>query len=218
MASILILLIFYMMFLSVFWVLNRKRPGIASYQNPAGSDLNALTAAHAMGIFFMLLPSWIFASVPFFLLRFSGSAEQIIALLICLALIVVLPWKKWSGAEPIHENPSPPVSQIILYAVARFVFLIAYEWFFRGLLLYAMIPVVGSFNAVIINILLYMLAHFHKGRKEIIGCIPFGLLLCLFTIRCQSVWPAVIIHLTLAIRNEGPPLYRFFALHKKPAL
>lgn len=88
------------------------------------------------------------------------------------------------------------------YLLLRALFLIAYEIFFRGVLLFSILIEVGEMNAIAVNVLLYMLLHSFSNRKELIGTIPFGLLLCVMTLLYQSIWPAVIIHLCLALGHE----------------
>ena len=108
-------------------------------------------------------------------------------------------------------------SQIVLsdrlatsYLMLRTLFLIVYEFFFRGIMLEAGTASIGVAGAVAINTLMYFVAHLFGSRKEIIGTVPFGLLLCLLTIKLQSVWPAACIHLALALAYETKLIH-----HKK---
>jgi hypothetical protein len=60
--------------------------------------------------------------------------------------------------------------------------------------------------------------HIHKSKKEIVGCVPLGLLLCFFTIWWQSIWPAIIFHVQIAIANEWPRLKQFISTQTQSAL
>ena len=80
--------------------------------------------------------------------------------------------------------------------------MLAYEFLFRGILLYSCIHSFDIPAAVVINICIYSLVHFPKGINETIGAIPFGLILCLLVIHLDSVWVAVFIHSILALSNE----------------
>jgi len=88
------------------------------------------------------------------------------------------------------------------YLLFRTLFLIGYEFFFRGVLLFKILIDADEEIAIAFNILLYALLHCFSNRKELIGTIPFGLLLCSVTLFYQSIWPAVIIHLCLALVHE----------------
>src|SRR5678816_4397194 len=107
--------------------------------------------------------------------------------------------------------------RVSLHVFQRIVFLISYEWFVRGLLLITCCAWLGTAWGVVINTVLYVLLHVHKDKKEMLGCIPFGILLCAFTIWWQSVWPAIIFHLQLAIINEWPDVQLFLSPSKRTA-
>src|SRR4030095_11924026 len=218
--AISILLAFYVIMLLTIVVVNRRRPGFASHHASLDGNLKILNNLHATGIIIMLLPAWIISPLPVFLLSLPGkiTTGQLISFLACFAAIGFFPWKK-SGNEVHHKRTDfLPAQQIILYALLRTVFLAVYEWFFRGLLLMIFFKWVGMSWAILINITLYTLVHFHQHKKEIISCIPFGLLLCVFTIWWQSIWPAIIFHLQIALLNEWPKLHRLLSPQKRPIL
>ena len=218
-TDIFVLAACYIIILLIFWIAQKLRPGLISYQDPGKTDLNSLSVIHLVLVCVMLLPAWFISSAPYSLLKLSlqPSDQQLFGLWLCLVLIIGWPRKKEPDLKQ-HLNAFPTTQRIIIYAVSRIVFLIVYEWFFRGVLLITSCEMFGTVNGVIINVLLYTLAHFHKDRKEILGCVPFGLLLCVITIWWQSIWPAVAIHVLLASRFEWRPVYHFFNLQKKAAL
>ena len=65
-----------------------------------------------------------------------------------------------------------------------------------------MIEDFGIAVAVFINLLLYVLIHWHSEKKERYGSVLMGLALCFLSIYYQNVWPAIVVHLTLALSNE----------------
>ena len=81
-------------------------------------------------------------------------------------------------------------------------YLTAYEYLFRGILLLSCIEAFGLWPAVTINLALYAALHLPKGMKEAIAAIPFGALLCYLTIESHSLIPAVFIHSVQAISCE----------------
>lgn len=96
----------------------------------------------------------------------------------------------------------PSTFFIVTYVLFRTLFLISYEFFFRGVVLFSMLIDAGEKAAIVLNVLLYMLLHSFSNRKELIGTIPFGILLCAVTLFYQSVWPAIILHVCLALSHE----------------
>jgi membrane protease YdiL (CAAX protease family) len=93
-------------------------------------------------------------------------------------------------------------SFITRYFIARFIFLCAYEIFFRGYLLTDCIHYLGIPAAILINVSLYTSLHIFSSKKEIIGCIPFGIALCGLSILFGAVWPAILLHLVFSFRYE----------------
>jgi hypothetical protein len=100
-------------------------------------------------------------------------------------------------------NEPIPLSSALAYLIPRIFFLIAYECFFRGLVLALCIGAFGIFMALAINISLYVIIHVFNGKREIFSCVPFGLLLAGATISFQSVWPAILLHVVLAVVYES---------------
>ncbi|MFO7932642.1 MAG: type II CAAX endopeptidase family protein [Bacteroidales bacterium] len=90
----------------------------------------------------------------------------------------------------------------LLNAITWILFLIAYEFLFRGFLLFGSMYVLEPRQAVLLNCLLYALAHLYKGPTETIGAIPFGVLLCYLTLITGNIWSAVVIHSFMALTNE----------------
>ncbi len=85
------------------------------------------------------------------------------------------------------------------YLAIRFLFIIGYELFFRGVLLQFCILLFEVWVAIVTNIVLYAVAHIFSSRQEFWGTIPFGALLCFTTLFSGSVWPAIFLHLLLAL-------------------
>jgi len=175
---------------------------------------------HLSAILAMLFPALMIHQLPTFLLIFPDriSLEKTLVFLACFATIGLFPWKNLR--PQVDRNTIEPASpaQISLHVFQRIVFLISYEWFVRGLLLITCCSWLGMAWGVIINTVLYVVLHVHKDKKEMLGCIPFGLLLCAFTIWWQTIWPAIIFHLQLAIVNEWPDVQQFLPPSKRTAL
>lgn len=107
-----------------------------------------------------------------------------------------------------------PASTFLLNVLAWSVYLFGYELIFRGYLLFTCYEIVGYWPAILINVSLYALVHIPKGMKESLAAIPFGLVICIWTLATGNIWPAFITHLILAISNDvaaisGNPEMRF---------
>ena len=91
---------------------------------------------------------------------------------------------------------------IILNAVSWAGFLLAYEFLFRGILLFTLLNTLGVWAAIAINASLYALVHFPKGPRETFGAIPLGIVLCITTLSTGTIWTAFLVHLVMALSND----------------
>ncbi len=135
-----------------------------------------------------------------------SRTDVLYALLICA---FILPLVYFFSRKPANLKTYPlfrlkvwDYRLVMLSFSLWIVYLLVYEFMFRGILLYACIHSFGIPAALIINICMYALFHLPKGIAETLGAIPFGLVLCLLVIRLDSVWVAVFIHIILALAND----------------
>jgi len=105
---------------------------------------------------------------------------------------------QWSGAT------------VLANTLSWMLYLLAYEFMFRGLLLYAFVPL-GVTLAVAVNVSLYVTTHLVKNLQEGVASFPFGILLCGLTLYSGSFLPAFVIHLALALSTTHGSL----ALHPR---
>ena len=82
------------------------------------------------------------------------------------------------------------------------IYLAGYEFILRGFLFFPSMQSLPLAYAILLNLFLYSLAHLPKGRKETLGSIPFGLLLCILTAITGNIWDAFLIHAALAVSND----------------
>lgn len=94
------------------------------------------------------------------------------------------------------------ISDAYIYFLIRFSFLLCYEFFFRGVLLFVFLEFNSLFLAIIYSTILYVIIHLFDSKKELIGAVPFGIVLCLFTYITNSIWYAFLIHLCLSAVYE----------------
>lgn len=95
-----------------------------------------------------------------------------------------------------------PAAFFLRYFIIRASYLFVYELWFRGFLLFESINRFGTPAAVVINVFLYSLLHVFKNKKELLACIPFGLILCFFSIWFNAALPAIILHISFSLVYE----------------
>ena len=70
------------------------------------------------------------------------------------------------------------------------------------------------FVAIFYSTILYVLIHIFDSRKEIIGAIPFGIVLCLFAYYTNGVWYVFIVHMALSAVYEISLFYHLTIKNK----
>tara|TARA_B100000609_G_C17018548_1_gene332465 strand:- start:171 stop:701 length:531 start_codon:yes stop_codon:yes gene_type:complete len=133
---------------------------------------------------------------------FSDSKFTIILALILIPLGALNAKGKW------HLTQYPQVRMMrwnkveyITNLLSWGLYLLGYEFLFRGILFLGLIPFTGLYTAIGINTTLYALAHLYKGKKETIGSIPLGIVLCYITCKTGTIWAAFAIHWIMAGNN-----------------
>ncbi|HKK42556.1 MAG TPA: CPBP family intramembrane glutamic endopeptidase [Bacteroidales bacterium] len=99
-----------------------------------------------------------------------------------------------------HEYRFVTISGWIIY-------ILGYEFLFRGILWAVCFAAYGFWMAFAINIIMYALAHLDQGPFMTLGAIPFGALLCYITFLTGSFLFAFLIHSWLAVNNQVFPVY-----------
>jgi hypothetical protein len=95
----------------------------------------------------------------------------------------------------------PLASALALEIGAWALYLWAYEFAFRGMLLSMLLPA-GVAVAVAVQTGLYAFAHLPKNAKESAAALAFGLAASAMTLAWNSVVPAFLVHLALALGND----------------
>lgn len=90
----------------------------------------------------------------------------------------------------------------LLAASGWLIYLLGYEFIFRGVLWSIFYNAYGFRIALGINILLYSAVHFPKGKLVTIGAIPLGALFGFLAYKTGSFLPAFFIHSAMAISVE----------------
>jgi membrane protease YdiL (CAAX protease family) len=113
---------------------------------------------------------------------------------------------------PEMRVPRWGVGPVAANFVSCCLYMFAYEFMFRGLLLFACLAAMPAVLAIAINVVLYALAHAPKGPREALGAIPLGLVLCLSAIETGAIWAAFLIHVIMSQLND------YLAVRANPAM
>lgn len=103
-------------------------------------------------------------------------------------------------------------TRLAVSAIGWTIYLLGYEFLFRGLLFFSIYHSYGLLASVTINVFIYSVVHIPKGKAEMLGAIPFGLLLCSLALLTHSIILPFLIHLSLAVSTD------IFSIHHNPAM
>jgi membrane protease YdiL (CAAX protease family) len=138
--------------------------------------------------------------------RTSGISSWMWVAILSLAIIAVnfinAPNKANLAMYPQIRIPIWNTSTLIISAITWILYLAAYEFMFRGFLLYALYDELGMIAAIAINTSIYSLVHIPKGKTEALGAIPLGILLCYLTLLTGNLLIAFLVHVVMALSNE----------------
>jgi len=92
---------------------------------------------------------------------------------------------------------------IIWYEAIYVVFYyIAWEFYFRGFLLFGLKDKFGSMNAILIQTISSCLIHIGKPDGETIGAIVVGIIFGMIALRTRSFWYVFILHASLGVLTD----------------
>ena len=114
--------------------------------------------------------------------------------------------KLWKESPQLREK-NWNIGHLFLSAVLWIIYILGYEFFFRGILWFTCYEAFGFPVALAINIILYSVVHLPKGAFMAIGSVPFGILVCCMSYLSGSFVPAFLIHASMAVTTEISAAY-----------
>lgn len=174
------------------------------------------------GIFFLLM-----GIIPALYMKFKmnanfsefglglGNVKAGLKLLaICIPIIIVVLYFGTDAPDvkseyPLAKSLHTQREMIIWYHLAYvLLYYTAWEFFFRGFLLFGLKDRFGVFNAILIQTISSCLIHLGKPAGETIGAIFVGILFGIFAYRTKSIWYVFILHILMGLSTD---LYIIFA-------
>lgn len=219
-ASIVIYILISTSFITYFIVsMVYKKLGVHNLQSAlmVNNGLRLLNLKHSLGI--ILFGIVFYAILPEF--RFLINFIEIPRLYLLLFILLTLFLSAYLSNNTVQNQMLKDtnvscynLSNAWAYFAIRFVFLLCYEFFFRGVILFQFLEFTTLTMAILYSTIVYVLIHIFDSKKEIIGAIPFGVVLCLFAYFTKSVWYVFFIHIALSALYEISMFY-YFTLKNK---
>ena len=169
-------------------------------------------------ILFGLVPFLIFIALTGFLssesiITFGATGHFWYIILPLLLVITVLTFSS-SGKKSIQAlYPQLRIKgwslrDILISVAGWIIYILGYEFIFRGILWISCFSAFGFWPALIINSILYFIVHLDQGTAMGFGTIPVGVVFCLLTFITGSFFPAFLIHAYMAVSMELFSIYR----------
>ena len=91
---------------------------------------------------------------------------------------------------------------LVANTVSWGLYILTYEYLFRGFLLGACLAPFGVWPAILVNVAVYGCVHIPYGFFVTLGSLPLGVLLCIATVQTGNIWTACAVHLLVALLND----------------
>ena len=135
--------------------------------------------------------------------HFTSNLPTILGLMAIIVAILFINYKlnpDFNTLQIKAKNWTPS-----LFAVNAFgwiIYLIAYEFLFRGILLFECNALLGFWPAIAINVAIYAAIHMVNGKDQAIGALIFGTIACYFTLTRGTILIPVFMHITLSLAAD----------------
>lgn len=164
------------------------------------------------GFFFMgVVPAVAMIFIPVTFKQVGVSLSNITSSLLWSAIlgVVIVVINLFAARRPSNLSMYPQIRLrewtygiLVASSLGWILYLLGYEFLFRGVLLFLCVPVFGVWPSIVLNVSLYAIVHIPKGLRESLASIPMGLLLCILTWKTETIWVAFFAHVVLALSNE----------------
>ncbi len=134
--------------------------------------------------------------------RVKGALPEIgVALGLWLAVVPFVWWvhdqRSFQAVYPRLEAADTSMELYFLFESVYLVKWIAWEFFFRGFMLFAFQKDFMR-RSVLISTIPFTLMHYGKPELEMASAVIAGLILCFIALRSRSIWPGVLLHWLVA--------------------
>ncbi len=180
------------------------------------SLLEVLVLKRAMGVFWLgLVPLTVAAladthpgGLTAMGLTLAGATDSLA--MAGATLVVLLPGVWLNARRPWFWTPYPEIRHDVwtprlmaLNALTWAAYLLAYELFFRGWLLFALEPGFGRWPAIAVMTALYVAVHLPKNPAEALGSLPLGVLFGATALWTGSILGPFVVHVVMAVATDA---------------
>ena len=136
--------------------------------------------------------------------RKAGREFLIVTVLFVLFVPFVLYFSTWPGFQRTYPRIAAAKVDANIFLLFHLLYLVkwaAWEYFFRGWMLFAFKRDFGT-RSVLISTIPFALMHYGKPEVETLSAIAAGFILCWLALKGRSIWPGVAIHAAVSRTME----------------
>jgi membrane protease YdiL (CAAX protease family) len=116
----------------------------------------------------------------------------------------------WLGGSGAYRFGRIDWGRLAFHESVMCLYMLAWEWFFRGFLLFGLKKIMPAWVAGFVQASLFAALHYGKPPIELISSFFGGLLLAGVALRYRSVLPCFLVHFLISAANDGAALYYHF--------
>jgi hypothetical protein len=133
--------------------------------------------------------------------RFGLAATALVLAVFLPVVFVASKLPAFAGHYPLAKAARTSWELFALYELGYAVYFVAWEYLFRGYLLFSLEPAMGRL-AVFAQMMPFAIMHLGKPEAETFGSIVAGVVLGLLALRTRSCWYGALIHITVAVTMD----------------
>jgi membrane protease YdiL (CAAX protease family) len=164
------------------------------------------------GVFFMgLLPGILYYSVKgaramefgFTYNKFAANLPTILVLAGIIIAILFINQKLKPSFNTLQIKTKDWTNSLFaINSLGWILYLFAYEFLFRGILLFECNEALGFWPAIAINVSIYAAIHMVNGKDQAIGALIFGTIACYLTLTRGTILIPIFMHVTLSLTSD----------------
>jgi membrane protease YdiL (CAAX protease family) len=184
----------------------------AKFNTGIQQKLSLFFARKFSGVIFMgILPGILYYSMKgtqaiefgFTINKFAANLPTILVLSGIIIAILFINQKLNPSFNTLQINAENWTNSLFaLNALGWILYLVAYEFLFRGILLFECNEALGFWPAIAINVSLYAAIHMVNGKDQAIGALFFGTIACYLTLTRGTILIPVFMHITLSLTSD----------------
>jgi len=121
---------------------------------------------------------------------------------VMVPILFVVVWNgDFQGKYPLCDAATQSLTRFVVYEIGFATYFIAWEYFFRGFLLFGLKKTLGPWT-IWVQMLPFVVIHFPKPDLEAISSIAGGLALGWLAMRTRSIWYGWFVHAATALTLE----------------